>query len=36
MLNSLLKAIQRDPFIGEGKPEPLRNGTAAKENGAEG
>lgn len=24
-INGLLKAIQRDPFIGEGKPEPLRN-----------
>ena len=24
-INSLLKGIQRDPFSGEGKPEPLRN-----------
>lgn len=23
-INSLLKNIQRDPFSGEGKPEPLR------------
>lgn len=23
-INSLLKAIQREPFIGEGKPEPLK------------
>jgi len=23
-INSLLKAIQRDPFTGEGKPEPLK------------
>lgn len=24
-INSLIKAIQRDPFEGEGKPEPLRH-----------
>ncbi len=24
-INSLLKGIQRDPFSGEGKPEPLKN-----------
>ena len=24
-INSLLKSIQRTPFEGEGKPEPLRN-----------
>lgn len=24
-INSLLKSIQREPFIGEGKPEPLKN-----------
>lgn len=24
-INSLLKAIQREPFTGEGKPEPLRD-----------
>ena len=24
-INSLLKGIQRNPFTGEGKPEPLRN-----------
>ena len=24
-INSLLKSIQRTPFDGEGKPEPLRN-----------
>ncbi|MBD5530936.1 MAG: Txe/YoeB family addiction module toxin [Lachnospiraceae bacterium] len=26
-INSLLKAIQREPFIGEGKPEPLKDST---------
>ena len=25
-INSLLKSIQREPFIGEGKPEPLKGG----------
>ncbi len=24
-INSLLKAIQREPFIGEGKPEPIKD-----------
>ncbi len=24
-INSLLKAIQRNPFVGEGKPEPLKD-----------
>ena len=24
-INSLLKSIQREPFSGEGKPEPLKN-----------
>ncbi|MBD5520748.1 MAG: Txe/YoeB family addiction module toxin [Lachnospiraceae bacterium] len=24
-INNLLKAIQRDPFTGEGKPEPLKD-----------
>ena len=24
-INSLLKSIQRDPFSGEGKPEPLKD-----------
>ena len=24
-INSLLKSIQREPFTGEGKPEPLKN-----------
>lgn len=24
-INSLLKSIQREPFAGEGKPEPLKN-----------
>ena len=33
-INSLLKSIQREPFTGEGKPEPLK--TARMENGAEG
>lgn len=26
-INGLLKAIQREPFTGEGKPEPLKNST---------
>ncbi|MDE6419509.1 MAG: Txe/YoeB family addiction module toxin [Lachnospiraceae bacterium] len=26
-INSLLKAIQREPFIGAGKPEPLKDST---------
>ena len=25
-INALLRAIQREPFSGEGKPEPLRGG----------
>ena len=32
-INTLLRAIQREPFSGEGKPEPLRGGKA--ENGAD-
>ncbi len=24
-INSLLKSIQREPYAGEGKPEPLKN-----------
>ena len=29
-INALLKEIQRDPFYGEGKPEPLRGGLSGK------
>ncbi|HCT91484.1 MAG TPA: Txe/YoeB family addiction module toxin [Lachnospiraceae bacterium] len=29
-INRLLKAIQREPFTGEGKPEPLKNGLEGK------
>lgn len=29
-VNSLLKAIQREPFSGEGKPEPLKDGMGGK------
>lgn len=27
-INTLIKAVQRDPFQGSGKPEPLRHGLA--------
>lgn len=27
-INNLIKAVQRDPFIGVGKPEPLKHGLA--------
>ena len=29
-INALLKAIQREPFAGEGKPEPLRGNMSGK------
>ena len=29
-INALLKAIQRDPFTGEGKPEPLKGELAGR------
>ncbi len=29
-INSLLKAVQRDPFKGDGKPEPLKENMAGK------
>lgn len=29
-INALLKTIQRDPFGGEGKPEPLRGNMSGK------
>ena len=29
-INALLKAIQREPFTGEGKPEPLRGSMSGK------
>ena len=29
-INTLLRAIQREPFSGEGKPEPLRGGQSGK------
>ena len=29
-INALLKEIQRDPFYGEGKQEPLRGGLSGK------
>lgn len=27
-INSLIKAVQREPFVGVGKPEPLKHGLA--------
>lgn len=27
-INNLIKAVQRDPFVGVGKPEPLKHGLA--------
>lgn len=29
-INALIKAIQREPFTGEGKPEPLRGNMSGK------
>lgn len=29
-INALLKAVQRDPFEGEGKPEPLKGDLSGK------
>ena len=30
-INSLLKSIQREPFTGEGKPEPLKDSPEEKD-----